>query len=169
MKKTYNKKYIAIGAMALIVAVAVALGVYCSGQKSAADTKVLPSSSASWGEMAGNGGTATRVDAISAAAAKSAQQGATQQQMTAVAEYICQNYNNLFKDTQTMERLLYNSYWLQVACQDNSSDQNYAMLGQSTEQAVAGVYLKEQSATSATTKESLAQVKSWLKELGYSL
>lgn len=90
--------------------------------------------------------------------ARDAANTATENDISTAYEYIKANYTDCFKDSTTMEQMMYYGWLLEYTYEGNTEKQDYYTLGQDAEQLVKYVYRGADTADSDSTKASMEQI-----------
>ena len=101
--------------------------------------------------------TSAQADSI-ARKARDAANSATDEDISAAYEYIKANYTDCFKDSTTMEQMMYYGWLLEYKYEGDTEKQDYYTLGQNAEQLAKYVYRGSDTADSDSTKANIEQV-----------
>ena len=163
IRKRPKKKFgiaILICFIALIVGVILAPPVESSSQReSTSSTSQQDTSSAETTkkEETNTENTSAKADSI-ARKARDTANSATDEDISTAYEYIKANYTNCFKDSTTMEQMMYYGWLLEYKYEGDTEKQDYYTLGQNAEQLAKYVYRGSDTADSDSTKANIEQV-----------
>lgn len=90
--------------------------------------------------------------------ARDAANTATESDISTAYAYIKANYTDCFKDSTTMEQMMYYGWLLEYTYEGDTEKQDYYTLGQDAEQLVKYVYRGADTADSDSTKASMEQI-----------
>ena len=101
--------------------------------------------------------TSAQADSI-ARKARDTANSATDEDISTAYEYIKANYTDCFKDSTTMEQMMYYGWLLEYKYEGDTEKQDYYTLGQNAEQLAKYVYRGSDTADSDSTKANIEQV-----------
>lgn len=109
------------------------------------------------------------MDEIHRQARNDAQNGISADERNEAIEFIVDNYNNYFKDDQTMKQAAYYGSLLDGAYQNSDEMKTYSEVGLDVYQVARDVYREADTPNSEFIKSNLEQIKEGLEELGYAV
>ncbi len=132
----------------------------CGSTAEPADTKSSTPQTAVSSQQDGSAehiDTSAQADSI-ARKARDAANSATDEDISTAYEYIKANYTDCFKDSTTMEQMMYYGWLLEYKYEGDTEKQDYYTLGQNAEQLAKYVYRGSDTADSDSTKANIEQV-----------
>lgn len=132
----------------------------CGSTAEPADTKSSAPQTAVSSQQDGSAehiDTSAQADSI-ARKARDAANSATDEDISAAYEYIKVNYTDCFKDSTTMEQMMYYGWLLEYKYEGDTEKQDYYTLGQNAEQLAKYVYRGSDTTDSDSTKANIEQV-----------
>lgn len=160
-----KKRIITILSAAILAVMLTACGSSVdTSQTSTSTQKPVASSEQGSGVVQTEDTAASAVDAITRKARDTANT-ATDDEVSEAYTYIKTNYADCFKDTETMEQMMYAGWLLEYKYEGNAEKQAYHDLGQSAEQLVKYVYRGADTADSDNTQASKEQIQAFLDEI----
>lgn len=132
----------------------------CGSTAEPADTKSSTPQTAGSSQQDGSAehiDTSAQADSI-ARKARDAANSATDEDISTAYAYIKANYTDCFKDSTTMEQMMYYGWLLEYKYEGDTEKQDYYTLGQNAEQLAKYVYRGSDAADSDSTKANIEQV-----------